>query len=309
VSVARDGSTVYVTGGSEGLTSAGDYATVAYRAGTASRPWVRRYGPEKVGGSAMAVASPGNGRVYVTGSVFGGSRTAGDYATVAYSSGAGKQLWVKRYNGPASSEDRASAMAVSPDRSKVFVTGLSYHTRSIDTVNEDYATVAYSAVTGRQLWVKRYDGPYRTHSAEANSVSVSPAGGCTSPGPARGRPGNLTGITPPSPTPRPPERSCGSGATARPARVDVARMVASPGNGKVYVTGTSYNTARGTDFATVAYNAATGARLWVSRYNGPARGEDYAEALAVSPDRAKIFVTGTTGAELGSDYATIAYNG
>ena len=44
---------------------------------------------------------------------------------------------------------------VSPDGSKVFVTGYSVGSAS----GYDYATVAYDASTGSELWVKRYDGP------------------------------------------------------------------------------------------------------------------------------------------------------
>jgi len=66
------------------------------------------------------------------------------------------------------------------------------------------------------------------------------------------------------------------------------------------------------DYATVAYNVRTGARLWVRRYNGPARpraqGGDSATALAARGGR--VFVTGgSTGTTSGDDFATIAYNG
>ncbi len=72
----------------------------------------------------------------------------------------GREAWATRYNGPASNEDVPAAMVPSPDGQRVYVTGLS---DGVSTAS-DYATVAYDAATGSELWVSRYDGPY--HQAE-----------------------------------------------------------------------------------------------------------------------------------------------
>jgi len=72
-----------------------------------------------------------------------------------------------------------------------------------------------------------------------------------------------------------------------------AAVVVSPGGDAVYVTGYSDgNSAISPDYATIAYNAATGATLWVSRYNGPSGGNDVAAAVAVSPGGDAVYVTG-----------------
>ena len=144
----------------------------------------------------------------------------------------GSQLWVRLYNGPGNGFDAASSVVVSPGGSRVFVTGASQGTRS----GPDYATVAYSAVTGARLWVQRYNGPGNGNDA-ASSVAVS------------------------------------------------------PGGSRVFVTGESRG-ATTTGYLTVAYSAATGARLWVQRYNGPGHGNDAAWSLVVSPGGSRVFVTG-----------------
>jgi hypothetical protein len=61
----------------------------------------------------------------------------------------GTQLWLSRYDGPGANDDDAAAavaMAVSPDGTKVFVTGASWGSTS----KSDYATVAYNPSTGAQ---------------------------------------------------------------------------------------------------------------------------------------------------------------
>jgi hypothetical protein len=60
----------------------------------------------------------------------------------------------------------------------------------------------------------------------------------------------------------------------------------------VYVTGGSTGATSHQDYLTIAYNAATGARLWVERYNGPPNGDDAARSLAVSPSAGPVYVTG-----------------
>jgi hypothetical protein len=84
----------------------------------------------------------------------------------------------------------------------------------------------------------------------------------------------------------------------------------SPDGSTVFVTGgsTGSNGFGEEDYATVAYDAATGAREWVSRYDGPAHLDDGADAMAVSPDGSTVFVTGDSNGSNGYDYATVAYD-
>ena len=87
-------------------------------------------------------------------------------------------------------------------------------------------------------------------------------------------------------------------------------MAAGPGGRTVYVTGISTGVTSGRDYATIAYNAADGARRWARRYNGPANRGDIAYAVAVSPGGRSVYVTGASfgGAGTGNDFATVAYN-
>src|SRR2546423_7591977 len=167
----------------------------------------------------------------------------------------GTQLWVKRYDGPTNGVQPNIATAVATSGSEVFVTGYSYSLTS----GYDYATIAYDAATGSQLWVKRYNGPGNA-TDQASAVAVSPDGNT------------------------------------------------------VYVTGKSYgSTTTGYDYATVAYNATTGATSWVKRFNGNNSGsgtaDDIATALKVNPVNGTVYVTGSSwGGTSGVAYATVAYS-
>ena len=246
VAVSPDGATVFVTGASRGRGTGADYATVAYRAATGRRLWASRYnGPGNGDDGAFSVAvSPDGTTVFVTGASKGRS-TRYDYATVAYGAATGRRLWASRYNGPGNADDWAVSVAVSPDGATVFVTGFSKGR----TTGRDYATVAYRAATGMQLWASRYNGPGNGDDS-AWSAAVSP-----------------------------------DGAT-------------------VFVTGASKGRGAGDDYATVAYSAATGRKLWVSRHNNGG-----ACCVAVSPGGRRVFVTGSPGPAAVGDYLTIAYRG
>lgn len=203
--------------------------------------WVSRYvGQYGVNESAYALAvSPDGSRVFVTGDGAGGFGQSYDYATVAYDASTGDQLWAATFNGPGDFTDVSLAMAVSPSGSMVFVTG---YTSSRD-LRRDYATVAYDAVTGSQLWVKLY-----LPGDQAEAVAVS------------------------------------------------------PDSSMVFVTGQTSGVGR--DIATVAYDAVTGETLWVRRFDGPNHGDDFAHGLVVSPDGSRVFVTGSPSSP---EYVTIAY--
>ena len=238
---------IYVTGGSAatGSGTGNDYVTVKYDTAGAQL-WVARYnGPGNSNDVASALAVDAVGNVYVTGSSVGNGTTF-DYATIKYNTN-GNQLWVARYNGPENSDDVATSLAVDA-AGNVYVTGWSHSSGNMDM---DYATIKYDATTGAQLWTARYNGP------EGNN--------------------------------------------------DEAHALAVDATGNVYVTGWSPGIDTGHDYATIKYDATTGAQLWVTRYDYENSG-DSAHALAVDAD-GNIYVTGESrGSDGLSDYATIKYD-
>jgi DNA-binding beta-propeller fold protein YncE len=166
VAVSPDGATVFVTGGAQGWGTGYDYATVAYSAATGRQLRASHYaGPEDGGGGGAAIAvSPDSGTVLVTGTSGGGETS--DFATVAYNAADGRQLWASRYNA-----DQANSVAVSPGGTTVYVTGTG---SGGGGPLGGYATVAYRAATGRQLWATRYHVP-DDFGGGAFTVAVSPA--------------------------------------------------------------------------------------------------------------------------------------
>ena len=77
----------------------------------------------------------------------------------------GTRLWVSRYDSPAHRADLATAVAVDPDGSRVFVTGRSQ--RWPDYV---ISTSAYDAATGAVLWERTYRGGDLFNEASAIAV-------------------------------------------------------------------------------------------------------------------------------------------
>ncbi|MEX2439608.1 MAG: PQQ-binding-like beta-propeller repeat protein [Actinomycetota bacterium] len=254
VETSIDGSVVFVTGWSTVLPGTADYLTIAYDTATGAEMWKATYdgiaGPgSQDSDEATAIGiSPDGSAVFVTGNSRGEPTRNLDYATVAYDATTGDELWASRFG--LKRDDVARGLEVSPDGSAVFVTGRSQSS----TTGRDFATVAYDAVTGDEIWVDRYDGP-NTGGDKATALGTSPDGSA------------------------------------------------------LFVTGESRGASSHRDYTTVAYDPDTGDRLWVRRFDGPDGLRDHARALEVSPDGSAVVITGFTKRSSGVadlDIATVA---
>jgi hypothetical protein len=203
----------------------------------------------------------------------------------------GTRLWVGRYSAPGASDDRPSDLAVSPSGSTVYVTGSTEYPNATGSMPVSYfGTVAYSAVTGKRLWVERFLGP--GNAAFCSAVAVSPDGSeVFVTGQAAGDIATVAY-----------NATTGHYLWSRLYKDPVASVQAnavtvSPDGSEVFVTGGG-----SPDLDTVAYNAVTGALLWAKRIPGNA-----ADGIVASPDDSTVYVASGSGGGA-SAFTTVAYS-
>ncbi|MFH1336509.1 MAG: SBBP repeat-containing protein [Candidatus Zixiibacteriota bacterium] len=293
--VVDDSGHVYVTGGSYGIGTSYDYATIRYFS-NGDIAWVERYnGPGNSDDMAFAITVDDSNCVYVTGTSKGiGTQT--DYCTIKYHPD-GDTVWVRRYNGPGNASDAASAMAVD-DSGYVYVTGKSRGSVTWD----DYATIKYHP-NGDTAWVRRYNGSGNV-SDQAGAIAIDGFGNVYVTGYSTGSETGQDWAT---------IKYYPNGDTAWIRRYDgpshlqdYGRALALDPAGNVYVTGWSYDDASGFDYLIIKYDP-LGNEVWVEKYDGPANDYDNARDIAVDGD-GNIYVTGESNFS-GSDwdFVTIKY--
>jgi hypothetical protein len=214
--------------------------------------------------------------------------------------GGGAQLWVARWSTGTRGTNTPRHVAVSPDGSSVFVVGDS---ATPSQVYPDFATVAYDAGTGTQLWAKRLgDGPGESLD-QVHDDAVSPDGERV----------YVTG-------------NLGEAAGTVAYAADTGRLLwkrqffgplsptwasalaVNPRSTLVYVTG--WVTADGFgdgDYLILAYDGVTGAPVWKRTYDGPRHSGDYANDVVVSHDGQTVYITGGS-IRVGFECATVAYD-
>jgi putative pyrroloquinoline-quinone binding quinoprotein len=189
---------------------------------------------------------------------------------------------------------------VSPDGAHVYVTA---------TVQDAQWTIAYDASSGTEVWRAR--SSLTEEAGFASDVAASPDGAVV----------YATGGTFADPNDwdyGTVAYDAATGAELWASRYDgpahytdqPSSLMSSPGSGVVYVTGSSYAENFRSDFATIGYDASTGAELSVRRYNGRSDDNDFANDLSVSPDGAFVYVTGASccGEASVFEFATVAYD-
>jgi hypothetical protein len=137
LATSPDGRTVVQVGND--LSAA--YWTVAWDPSSGDVVWESTY--EGPGGGedvpADAAFTPDGAVVVVTGAS-DGDATGSDAATIAYEAASGSERWSARYDGGVNGNDGASALAIAPDGSIVFVVGVSANESGI----LELTTIAYA---------------------------------------------------------------------------------------------------------------------------------------------------------------------
>jgi WD40 repeat protein len=314
LAVSPDGSVVYLATmdvAGSGFDSRSRWAISARNAATGAVLWsVREGAPTAYAFPTGVEVSPDGTRIFVTGTrrtTFGDPD--GHLTTRAFDAASGLELWTATYDDPGNGVDNARDLVVSPDGSEVYIAGIS-GTGS----NLDFVGLAYDAVTGRELWATRYNGPGNNTDSPFD-IALSEDGGTLvlagwsdgagefnidfgtvafdTRGPNRGR---IRWVA---------RYDRGPGVT--PERANAVAI--SPDGSLVFVGGMSGTFETGDyRFTTVAYDAATGAQRWEAFRNWEGTDFDEITAMAVAPDGSAVYVTGQSTANRQSDIATVAYS-
>ena len=340
VRVSPDGSRVYVTGSSwDGPPTQGgngtDFATIAYGSESGHALWVRRYNGPADGADEATGEAVATGRVYVTGWSTGAD-SGKDFETIAYTS-TGGFLWAQRFNGPGNGDDEASAIAVSSDGSRIFVSGsvtqadqtqssetLAYGSDgtplwsaltpgSVMAVSPDgsrlyvagstgggFQTAAYDASTGEKVWTETHDADFEQ--AGPSAIAVTPDGSrvsITGGGCTECEEGfEESGITF-------TYASNGSLLWSKEddggggcGCVEESTLSMSPNGSTAYVGGGIFNC-----YLLFAYNDATGALRWSRSSRGPCGQGQGVSAVAAGPGGKNVFIVG----QLHGAYETAKY--
>jgi hypothetical protein len=296
----------------DGVAGAGDagtkVVTVAYDARTGHQKWIAPFDASADGtqgwfpsGARSLAVDPAGTTAYVT----TGSQTAGvsHVVTEAYDTATGDRRWSTRYESPDRGNAMGSAVAVSPDGSTVVMTGMS----ELAKTRTDSVTIGYDAATGKQQWVRTYNGPANQNEG-TGLVAFAPDGASVFVA------GTSEGATPEHEDMIVLAFDTASGARRWAVRWDgpagrddnASDLAVAPDGASVVLVGRTVPEPMKDQFATVGLQPASGAVLWSSTYGITTSAEGNLACNATSVAIAKngtVFVTGSAG----SGSATMAY--
>jgi DNA-binding beta-propeller fold protein YncE len=180
-------------------------------------------------------------------------------------------------------------------------------TGDYQTSTRGIATIRYDAQTGDRLWLRVWNGPDNIQ-ALSRDVVMAPDGqhvfvGGIVYGPDTGYHYAILKYA-----------TVGAQSWARryqgvPGYSEdfLTSIALTPDGGTVFATGYGSDGADDGDFATLAYDAGSGAKLWTRRLDGG--GSDFARSVAVDPTGGTVFVTGSSdGSKSGLDFLTVEYD-
>ncbi|MGH2691893.1 MAG: PQQ-binding-like beta-propeller repeat protein [Actinomycetota bacterium] len=343
--VARDGSRVYATGNAFFNDAEAKKRTTGVTTAFEARD------PEHLGeqiwttpplgavGSFLrhvAVSADGS-RVFAGGSLLRANGRRDGFTTIGYEADTGSRLWQAHEPGAFPDDLGIPAMAgldVSPDGSKVFITGADQLPEQGSSSFHVIFVIAYDAASGDKLWGSKIAGEYPTGGDGTRSglfievgspIEVAPDGsavyvaGTLSDLTSQGVPLQYAIIT--------VALDSGTGAEiwrnefdeGRPRRTFWPFLPAIAVSGEeVFVTATRsievvvpFVTAQYEDeYSTVALDAGTGVENWVGRWG---EGRSRTGGIAVAPDGERVFVAGETlelteRIEGSWDLVTVAYD-
>ena len=299
VAASPDGSVVYVTGttGQQLTGKARAYTTVAYNVGTGAILWQAHFqganGHFPFGGFDSAEpfikVSPDGSTVVVVGAI---KDNVNFYLILAYNAHTGAQLWTAEPVQATGFLAQGQPVAVSPDSSTVYVTGTPRGHGPIA-----YRTIALNAATGAQVWVATTSFP-PLFRHQATAIAASPDGSAVF---VTGQNGTVA-------------LNASTGAALWQDNYKL-RWSRSPGalavsqtSSIVYVTG-SAQIGGHRSVLTIAYNAATGARVWRAIYEGPGDRTGGSRGLDLSPDGSKLVITASLFRTDGTqEFNTLGYD-
>lgn len=277
-----------------------DFVIIKYSPGGGGLTWSRTLGGA-FNDNPKVILTDAASNVYVTGNhEFSIGTTYFDFRVAKYNS-VGTLQWSVTEDSGFGKLDTPFAMALDASNN-VIVTGSGF----TDILNEeDFMTVKFSGATGAMIWKRLYAGDAEALDV-ANAVVVGSSNRVYVTGKSKSIATsedyytiayNSTGT-----------ELWSSRYTTPGLRYDEAKDMRISADGlSLYITGYSFYPATNNDFATLKYNATTGAILWTTIFNGPSSNSD--QAVKMKLDAAQnIFITGNShGGATNLDYSTIKY--